>query len=110
MDEKKHPLGFPTSAQEMQEALEEIKERLEKDRVNWLEIRQSSKQQVLKFLGITEESLKATENVVSVGSSNTVVFHGLMMAIAKLGEELATTHQRLASVEKSITELNRRIK
>jgi len=111
MDEKKRPMGFKTPAQEMQESIEKIQGLLDKEKANWGNVRQLSMAQLVKTKAIIEEQIATKKSaMVLMTNSNYLLYTSLMATIAQLGEELTTTHKRLASVEKSIKELNRRIR
>ena len=111
MNEKKRGMGFQTPAQEMQESLEEIQGLLEKEKADWIKIRRSTMARIAETGAKLEKKMAEKANPMSVMfGGNILCYLSVVMIVAKLGEDLATTHKRLADVEKSIKELSRRIK
>jgi hypothetical protein len=111
--EKRKRIGFTTSASEMQERFDEIRALLGKRKVNWAIL---NKRAILTLSSI--DKLREEASKVGRPEDEEVVFHLkeyrelwlIIGALAKLGSELTETHERLASVEKSVAELSRRIK
>ena len=90
-------IGLPTPSKNIQDALTKIQKELSKNKTDW-EINRNIFESLLKE--------RKAEPLIDTTSLLIITNHG----ISKLGVELTETHERLAKVEKAISELKLKLK
>lgn len=111
-NEKKQKLGFRTPAEELQDGFEEIRNLLAGEKAEWSKLKAMVLNKGSEINAELAKNLQKT-NLSELGllaRAIQLTYLGLMNAIADLGLTILETHERLAKVEKSISQLNRRIK
>jgi len=98
MAEKKEPMGFATPARELEYALVQILGELSGKKANWESLRNS----MLHLMKKTADNI----NTGNTSSEQYTLLSTTAIAamVARLGIELAESHERLAKVEKAIRE------
>jgi hypothetical protein len=99
MAKKKEPMGFRTSAKQLEQTLKEIQEQLSKKKADWGYIAGAMKDLYVKLTQSIDPDKASADEVIGVFSVL------LASMVASLGVELTETHDRLAKVERAIKEL-----
>ena len=108
----KEPIGFPTPARQIQDAMVEQLDMLEAQGQNWAENVESTREAtgvVQKLLQEQMASKSAQPEVLAFGVG-VIQFFVLSGLIARLGLEMTETHKRLTKVEKAVKDLKRAAK
>lgn len=94
MAEPKRPIGYPTPARRLEEAVAGVQGELSKTRTAWAEVHKMFSE---TLLGHMSGTAKVSADVLSASMVGALV--------AKLGVELSDTRIRLTELEKAIREL-----
>lgn len=101
---KKRPLGFRTTAKEVEETFDTTRSELSRQKAGWKKAGEVADKAVRKVEKKIDQLLEddPTDELGLIALRSDWYFWALDHLICRLGEDIASTHERLAKVEKEL--------